>query len=113
MTQENIREIFSENLNRLLSEKGYQQTDLAEITGVSSGTTSSWCSGTKVPRMDKIQNIANWLGVNMSELLEPYTPDRAITHKKQVIFDRISAATSEQIDQLNDLLDVIWKESEQ
>ena len=37
---------------------------------VSSSTASNWCTGQKLPRMDKIQSIANWLGIEKSDLLE-------------------------------------------
>ena len=37
---------------------------------VSSATVSDWCNGKKMPRMDKIQAICNWLRIEKSDLLE-------------------------------------------
>lgn len=62
--------IFSQNLRDLMEEKGKIQQDLINDLGFSSSTTSSWCSGQKLPRMDKIQILAEYLGVEVTDLLE-------------------------------------------
>lgn len=49
---------------------GKTQKDLIDFIHVSSSTVSNWCTGQKLPRMDKIQAIANWLGINTSDLIE-------------------------------------------
>ena len=70
MSEEEIRKIFSRNLTELLENRNKTQKDLVDFIGVSSSTVSNWCTGQKLPRMDKIQSIAKWLNVNNSELLE-------------------------------------------
>lgn len=62
------RKIFSQNLKRISSEKGKTQADIAAALGCSSSTTSDWFSGKKYPRPDKMQRIADFLGVYMSDL---------------------------------------------
>ena len=64
------KKIFSKNLRDLLTLKGKSQTDLSRYIRVSAATVSEWIHGKKMPRMDKIQSIANWLNVNKSDLLE-------------------------------------------
>lgn len=64
------RKIFSDNLRRLLAKKGYDQVVLAQEMQVSSSTASDWCTGKKYPRVDKMQRLADWLGVFKSELTE-------------------------------------------
>ena len=66
---EEVKKIFSANLNRLLELHEKTQADLYRYMGVSSATVSEWCNGKKLPRMDKIQSIANWLHVDVSDLL--------------------------------------------
>lgn len=62
------RKIFAENLNNRLKESGITRTELAEHMGVSSSTVSDWCNGNKYPRADKLQKIAEFLGVSVAEL---------------------------------------------
>ncbi len=69
MSSEELRNIFSDNLNYWLEYRGKTQADLYRITGVSSATASDWCNGKKIPRTDKIVDIARWLMVEVGELL--------------------------------------------
>ena len=64
------RRIFAENLKKHLERAEKTQTDLQKYMGVSSSTASDWTHGVKMPRMDKIQSICNWLGIQKSDLLE-------------------------------------------
>lgn len=70
MTEAEQRKIFSENLTKLLQRCGKTQMQLANSLDVSKSTVSSWCSGSKMPRMGKIDEIAAWLSVSRSELIE-------------------------------------------
>ena len=69
MPEAEIRKIFSRNLTYYLSLNNKTQKDLMNYINVSSSTVSNWCTGQKLPRMDKIQSISNWLGVQNSDLL--------------------------------------------
>ena len=69
MPDEELRRIFTKNLNAFLSERGYKQADLARAMGVSTTTTAKWCTGKAIPRIDKIQSICNWLGIEKEALL--------------------------------------------
>lgn len=64
------RKIFAKNLRKYLDRAEKNQTDLQKFIGVSSSTVSDWMHGIKMPRMDKIQSICNWLGIQKSDLLE-------------------------------------------
>lgn len=70
MSEEKIKEIFSRNLTLYLSERGKTQADLSRHMNVSTATVSDWCNGKKLPRLDKIQSICNWLMIEKSDLLE-------------------------------------------
>lgn len=61
---------FSENLNRFLKVHRENQSDLCALCGVSSSTASGWCNGTIMPRMDKVQEIADHFGCRISDLVE-------------------------------------------
>lgn len=64
------KEIFSQNLNYYLKEKGYNQSDLLKVINVSKSTISSWCRGTRLPRMHHIQALADYLNIEKCMLIE-------------------------------------------
>ncbi len=84
MSEDEIRKIFSKNLSEVLERRGKSQKDLVDYIGVSSSTVSNWCTGQKLPRMDKIQSIASWLGVNSSDLLERKKPEQKLTYEDMI-----------------------------
>ena len=63
-----VKEIFARNLRYLMDAKGITQADICRALDVSSATVSDWCSGKKYPRTDKIQHLAELLGVFFSTL---------------------------------------------
>lgn len=66
------REIFAHNLQKLLSERKIDQSELAKYLGISNASVSYWLSGEKYPRIDKIQKIADFFNVPKSQLTEEY-----------------------------------------
>ena len=67
---EKLKELFSKNLVEQLLAKGETQASMARYMKISSATASDWCNGRKMPRVDKIQTLCNWLGIELSDLLE-------------------------------------------
>ena len=62
--------IFSNNLNRLVRDSGKTQKEIADKIGVSPQTFNTWCQGIAIPRMGKIQALADYFGVWKSDLLD-------------------------------------------
>lgn len=65
-----VREIFAENLLELIEKKKIEQRDLAIHLGVSDSSITHWIKGNKYPRMDKIQQMADFFNVPKSRLTE-------------------------------------------
>ena len=65
-----IRTIFARNLCYYLEKCACSQATLSKYLNVSSAAVSMWCSGKKIPRMDKIESICNLLHIQKSDLLE-------------------------------------------
>lgn len=80
MADDEIRKIFARNLNHYLAINGYNQADLARHMHVSTATTAKWCTGQTMPRIDKIQSICNWLGLDKSDLLDEQAADPDATY---------------------------------
>lgn len=109
------------NLNNYLSLNGYKQADLARHMGVSTATTAKWCTGQTIPRIDKIQSICNWLGIEKEDLLnehgkpsETYYIDKEARElaeflhdnpKYKVLFDASRKVKAEDIDLIRQMIE--------
>ena len=69
MSDDELRKIFMTNLNNFMAMNGFKQADLARHMRVSTATAAKWCTGQSMPRIDKIQSICNWLGIDKGDLL--------------------------------------------
>lgn len=73
------KRIFARNLNSIMEECGRSPSDIVDLLGVSKSTVSSWRNGEKMPRMDKIEALANYFGCLKSDLIEQkssyYSPE--------------------------------------
>lgn len=61
---------FSRKLLYWLEQRRKTQADLAKRLNVSTAVVSDWCNEKKIPRADKIVDIAGWLLIEVSDLLE-------------------------------------------
>ena len=50
---------------------GITQKDLADALKVPTQTVNSWCKGVCIPRMDRVQKLADYFHIGKSDLLEP------------------------------------------
>lgn len=62
--------MFSDNLKKLLKEKGLSQSELANLLNTSRQNVYQWINGKTTPRPDMLQKIAKILDVNIGSLLE-------------------------------------------
>lgn len=70
MSEEEYRKTFVRKLNYYMNINHKSQKDLMDELGLSSATISSWVNGKKLPRMGKIQMLADYFNINKSDLLE-------------------------------------------
>lgn len=70
MADEEYKRIFSKNLRYYMEKNQKNQMDLMNDLGLSSSTVSNWCTGLKLPRMDKVQMLADYFGIMKSDLIE-------------------------------------------
>lgn len=73
MAEDEYKRIFSQNLKYYMELKGKNQIDIMNDLNISSSTVSNWCTGQKLPRMDKIQMLADYLGIKKSDLIEEHS----------------------------------------
>lgn len=65
----NIEETFRTNLKKYLKEKKKTQKELAEYLEVSPAIVSYYIKGINTPRMDKIDKISEFFGIERSDLI--------------------------------------------
>jgi len=70
MTIEEQRHIFAQNLARQLSFAGISRIEFAKNINVNYKTVSGWLNEVSMPKVGKIQTIADYLGINKSDLLD-------------------------------------------
>ena len=63
------REFFSKNLRLFMAKTGKSRKEVSEAIGVSYFTFSDWCNGKKYPRIEKLETLAKYFGVSVSELV--------------------------------------------
>ena len=88
------KNIFASNLNRLMVTHRRSRKDLSDALGISYFTITAWANGTKYPRMDKVEMLANYFGVLKSDLIEEkeeneqYLPDEPrLTEAEKLLLD--------------------------
>lgn len=80
-----LKNAFSKNIAYWLEKRGKTQADLYKRMEVSSATASDWCNGKKLPRTDKMVEIASWLMIELSDLLEEKEPQQT-NAASQIVF---------------------------
>lgn len=67
---DSIKRIFAKNLTRYIAQSGKTQKELADMLGVAQSTFNNWCTGVRYPRMDKVEQLAHYFGIQKSDLIE-------------------------------------------
>ena len=70
MADEEQKRIFSKNLNKYLSLSNKTQKEVDDAIGVSPQTFNTWCQGIALPRMGKVQLLADYFGIGKSDLID-------------------------------------------
>lgn len=94
MSEDMQKEIFSRNLNSYIDNSGKTQLEIANSIGVSPQTFNTWCKGIAIPRMGKVQALADYFHINKSDLIEDksssepsYYTNKETQQLAQEIFD--------------------------
>lgn len=70
MTDAEQKQIFAKNLLTLLEKNGKTQREVADSISVSPQTFNTWCQGIALPRMGKIQKLADYFNVDKTFLID-------------------------------------------
>lgn len=70
MEEDYFKKVFSNNLKFYMNLNNKSQVDIINDLGINKSAISTWCNGTRLPRMDKVDMLAKYFGINRSDLIE-------------------------------------------
>lgn len=82
MSESDYKKIFSKNLKLYMDINNKSQIDIVNDLHLSQSTVSNWCTGLKLPRMDKVQMLADYFKIEKSDLLENKQSQQINLNKK-------------------------------
>lgn len=64
------KKVLAKNLSFYIERSGKDRRELAEAWGFPYSTVTEWINGRKYPRIDKIEKMADYFGIQKSDLIE-------------------------------------------
>lgn len=64
------REVFAKNLKYYMELNGKSRNDICDVLGIKYTTLTGWIKAEKYPRIDKIELLANYFGIQKADLIE-------------------------------------------
>jgi len=85
------KEIFSRNLNYYMRLNGKSRKEVAEAIDVSYFTLTDWARAKTFPRMDKVEMLARYFNIKISDLVEKKSvennPEETANIHAEIIMD--------------------------
>ena len=101
MDERTIRDIFPQRLAFYMSENKKTRNDLVRDLGFKYSTVRDWEKGLTVPRMDKVEMLANYFGCNNADLLEdkekPTAQDDRLSKEKLELIEHIKKLPEDKV----------------
>lgn len=99
MSEEDYKKLFSKNLNYFMNLNGKTQIDIINDLGFNKSSVSTWCNGTRLPRMDKVDDLAKYFGIKRSDLIE----DKSTQQSTGYYLNKETAKVAQEIFENNEL----------
>lgn len=95
------KQIFAKNLQYYMDMRNVTRNDLCEALGVKYTTLTDWVNAKTYPRIDKIELMSRYFGINKADLVEERTAkEQAIAN----LLSNIAKLTPENREKLADYL---------
>lgn len=93
------RSVFSRNLRYQMDLNNKSRQEVATALGISYFTITSWVNGSKYPRMDKVEMLANYFGCQKSDLIEEKktTENDGLSKDTMELINRIKALPEDKV----------------
>jgi transcriptional regulator with XRE-family HTH domain len=109
MADEEQKKIFSHNLRHYLFVNNKTQKEVADAIRVSPQTFNTWIQGIALPRMGKVQLLADYFHIGKSDLIEVKLPDTKSTNKETQLLQKYRSLPPEGQEVVNNLVDNLCK----
>lgn len=106
MVEDQYKKIFSKNLRHYMALYNKEQIDLINDLGFNKSAVSTWCNGTRLPRMDKVEKLARYFNINRSDLIEEKkgVPEKSRSKGVPInVYGRVAAGVP--IEMIEDIID--------
>jgi transcriptional regulator with XRE-family HTH domain len=97
------KEVFAKNLKKYMELNGKSRREVCAALGYSYFTFSDWVNGKKMPRMDKVEQLANYFGILKSDLIEDKketAPEDGLSEAKKQLLDLAENCSEEEAERL-------------
>lgn len=91
------KKIFAKNFRLFMEKSGKSQADVAKDLNVTSSTISDWANAKKYPRVDKMQALADYFGILLSDLREE-KKDSTENGIPEDVFNLLKSLSQEDLD---------------
>lgn len=95
------KEVFSKNLKYYMNLYNVDRNKLCQSLGFKYTTLTDWINGKKYPRIDKIEMLSNYFGIQKSDLIEKWSNNKS--KNKIPILGKIPAGIP--IEAIEDIID--------
>ena len=104
MSEEKQKQIFSRNLLRYVEKSEKTQKEIADAINVSPQTFNTWCQGIALPRMGKVQALADYFHINKSDLIDENASPDEYSPKVRSVARSLMSLTDDQLDSVDDMV---------
>lgn len=86
------KQILARNLRNYIAKTGKERKDVADELGFPYSTLTDWCNAKRYPRIDKIEIMAEYFGIQKSDLIEDKTlsPIKLMREEKHITLFELS-----------------------
>lgn len=91
------KEVMAKNIKYYLRLNDVTQTDMCNTLGFKMSTVSDWLHARTYPRIDKIELMANYFGIEKSDLVEDKEPQHTLTSRDTKQIEKILNETKEKL----------------
>lgn len=104
------KEVFAKNLKKYMELNRKSRREVCAALGYSYFTFSDWVNGKKMPRMDKVEQLANYFGILKSDLIEDKketAPKDGLSEAKQQLLSLAENCSEEEAERLLQVMELI------
>lgn len=85
------RQVMGRNIDYYMTRMGLERKQLAKALGVPYSSLTDWMNGNSYPWIDKIQLMADFFGIEKSDLVEPRSAQKIVKATKVPILGQVAA----------------------